>query len=99
MPIPKPAYDLILVRWWDHADSLHHWADVSVVKKLRGGVLIESCGWLIKEEKKCLHLAFHLANHSGQTNGEYDDDVCDVMTIMKSCIVSRTLIRKARKKK
>ncbi len=98
MTVAKPTYDLVLVRWWDNSDAFNNcWIDVENIMKLYGAVLIDTCGWLVREDDRHVYLSFSVTNHKSHSKGKEEDQISCILCIIKSCIESRVLIRKARK--
>ena len=79
------------VFWLDHCSSnASGWKDRAELEQVTP-VLIVSCGWIIREDKKHIVMAAHInLDESGKVGHSADGDVC----ILKSCIKKRITYRK-----
>lgn len=83
---------------WDDSMSYDRWVDVDEVVHTHGVLGCVSVGWLIKEDRHAVTIAPHFS-HSGKKRGPLGKvrQVSGDMSIPKSAITRRRVIRNARK--
>lgn len=68
------------ISWYDHCSSRASWSTEDTLKSAKP-LVVDTVGWLIAENKKCVTLA-------SSVNIE-DDNYGGDMTIVKSCIIKK----------
>jgi hypothetical protein len=73
-----------LIQWLDHISITDGWFRGEAIDKLKPGSVIQSVGWVYKEDKDCVHLVATMSQ-----NGQYSGHTC----ILKKLIQNRWKLR------